>query len=59
MAYKSIVVLGHSEYYPKFGFMTAYEKGIIVSFEMPSEAFMIIELIPNSPEKRSWYCEVF
>jgi hypothetical protein len=39
--------------------MTAYEKGIIVSFEMPSEAFMIIELIPNSPEKRSWYCEVF
>jgi predicted N-acetyltransferase YhbS len=43
--YNSIVVLGHAEYYPKFGFDEAAKYDIKVSFNVPSEVFMINELI--------------
>ncbi|OZM56817.1 hypothetical protein CIB95_08570 [Lottiidibacillus patelloidae] len=42
--YDSVVVLGHAEYYPKFGFSKASEKGIKPPFTVPDEAFMILEL---------------
>ena len=43
-----VVVLGHPEYYPKFGFITTDKYGIHCEFECPAEAFMIKELKQNS-----------
>lgn len=48
LGYKSIVVLGHEHYYPKFGFKKASNYGIKAPFDVPDEAYMILELIPNS-----------
>ena len=39
-----VVVLGHPTYYPRFGFMAAKTKGIVCEFEVPEEAFMVMEL---------------
>ena len=39
-----IVVLGHPDYYPRFGFVLAKPKGIACEFEVPEEAWMILEL---------------
>ena len=48
MGYKSIVVLGHENYYPKFGFKKTSDYGIKAPFDVPDEAYMILELIPNA-----------
>jgi len=39
-----IVVLGHAEYYPRFGFEPASRYGIRSEWEVPDEAFMILVL---------------
>ncbi|MEY2832589.1 MAG: hypothetical protein RLZZ574_1847, partial [Cyanobacteriota bacterium] len=41
---KAIVVLGHPEYYPRFGFTPAKEKGLGCEFTVSDEAFMVLEL---------------
>lgn len=45
---KQLVVLGHPEYYPKFGFKKASEWNVKALFEVPEEVFMIMELTENS-----------
>lgn len=42
--YPAVVVLGHPEYYPRFGFLRADRFGITCEFPSPPEAFMIKEL---------------
>lgn len=42
--YAAVVVLGHPEYYPKFGFEPAHTFGVTCEFPSPPEAFMAIEL---------------
>jgi len=37
-----VIVLGHSEYYPRFGFVPASHYGIRSEWKVPDEAFMII-----------------
>jgi len=37
-----VVVLGHPEYYPRFGFVPASRYGIRSTYEVPDEAFMIM-----------------
>ncbi len=44
----SVNVLGHPEYYPRFGFEKAIDRGILCPFTAPEEAFMILELIPGA-----------
>lgn len=39
-----VVVLGHPEYYPRFGFVPAKKYGIRWEHDVPEEAFMIREL---------------
>ncbi len=39
-----VVVLGHPEYYPRFGFVTAKEKGLKCEYDVPDEVFMVAEL---------------
>lgn len=49
----AVVVLGHPEYYPRFGFVPAARFGIGCEYEVPSEAFMVIELQPGHLEGAS------
>ncbi len=44
LGYEIVVVLGHPEYYPCFGFALARPKGIECEFEVPDEAWMVLEL---------------
>jgi len=46
--YGSVIVVGHPEYYPKFGFEKASKCGLRMSFDVPDEAFMAIELKKDS-----------
>lgn len=39
-----VVVLGHIEYYPRFGFVRADEFALRSEFDVPSEYFMVMEL---------------
>ncbi|MEM7331049.1 MAG: N-acetyltransferase [Chloroflexota bacterium] len=39
-----VAVLGHTTYYPKFGFQPSYNFNISCEFEVPDDAFMILEL---------------
>ncbi|MEU8760472.1 bifunctional class I SAM-dependent methyltransferase/N-acetyltransferase [Streptomyces sp. NPDC048659] len=39
-----VLVLGHPEYYPRFGFARASEYGIRPTFEVPDEAMMALDL---------------
>lgn len=48
LGYQSVIVLGHPEYYPKFGFKKAATWGIKAPFEVPEEAFMALELQENA-----------
>jgi len=44
LEHEIVVLAGHSNYYPRFGFVRAYAKGIECEFEVPDEAWMIVEL---------------
>ncbi|GAA3875082.1 GNAT family N-acetyltransferase [Streptomyces sedi] len=44
-----VVVLGHPEYYPRFGFRRASERGVRVAFDVPDEALMTLTLHPELP----------
>lgn len=43
-----VIVVGHPEYYPRFGFVPAAPLGIRAPFEVPREAFMVLELQPDA-----------
>lgn len=45
-----VVVLGHPEYYPRFGFVPASRFGIKSEYEVRDEVFMILELQEGSLE---------
>ena len=45
LGYKSIVLLGHAEYYPKFGYQLCSNYGIKIPFEAPDENCLAIELV--------------
>lgn len=43
-----VFVLGHPEYYPRFGFKPTRPFGIRCEFEVPAEVFMLAELRPGT-----------
>lgn len=45
----TVVVLGHAEYYPRFGFIPASRLSIRAPFEVPDEAMMALTLDPQRP----------
>ena len=47
LEYKSIVLLGHENYYPRFGYQQADKFGIKLPFDVPQENCMVIELTEN------------
>jgi predicted N-acetyltransferase YhbS len=44
LGFKSAIVVGHPEYYPRFGFEKASKYGISTSLEVPDNALFAIEL---------------
>ena len=48
LGYESVVLLGHPEYYPKFGYVPAHQFDINLPFDSPKENCMAIELVEDS-----------
>lgn len=46
--YTAMVVLGHPEYYPRFGFVPANRFGIKSEYDVSDETFMAMELQPGA-----------
>jgi len=42
----AVAVLGHPEYYPRFGFRPSSQWGIKSEYDVPEDAFMMMELSP-------------
>lgn len=49
----AIFVVGHPSYYPRFGFAAGSKVGFNCEFDVPDEAFMILELVPGKLAGRS------
>ena len=47
IGFKSIILLGHENYYPKFGYIQADKFGIELPFDVPKKNCMAIELTVN------------
>jgi putative acetyltransferase len=45
---RAVFVLGHAEYYPRFGFRPSKYFGIGCEFPVPEEIFMALELQPGA-----------
>lgn len=45
-----VIVLGHVDFYPRFGFVPASQAGIKAPFRVHDEAFMVCELQPGALE---------
>jgi len=48
LGHRAVIVVGHPDYYPRFGFAPARALGINPPFEVPSEAFLALELLPGA-----------
>lgn len=48
LGYGTAVLLGHKDYYPRFGYRKAIDFGIEFPFDVPHEFCMIIELNPHA-----------
>lgn len=47
IGYQSVILVGHPDYYPRFGYKNACEFGISFPFDVPEEACMAVELVEN------------
>jgi putative acetyltransferase len=50
LGHRIVIVVGHAEYYPRFGFSLARAHGLEAPFPVPDEAFMVLELVPGALE---------
>lgn len=50
LGHKSVILLGHAEYYPKFGYVPTVNFGISLPFDVPAENCMTVELVPKGLE---------
>lgn len=48
LGYDAVVVLGHPQFYPRFGFVPSVNYGIKSEYDVPDNVFMIIELVSGS-----------
>jgi putative acetyltransferase len=53
LGFNSIIVVGHKEYYPRFGFEKASKWNLKCPFRVPDEAFMAIELTKKALEDKA------
>jgi putative acetyltransferase len=57
LGFDSVIVTGHPDYYPRFGFRPASEWGIRSPVEAPDEAFMALELTEGGLEGKAGVVE--
>jgi len=43
-----VVVVGHPTFYPRFGFITGATAGLECEYDVPADAFMVLELRPGA-----------
>ena len=48
LGFDNINLVGHAEYYPRFGFVPASRYGVRCAFEVPDDASMLLELKPGA-----------
>ncbi len=48
LGHTSVILIGHEQYYPRFGYKRLDQFGIEMPFAVPKENCMAIELIPNA-----------
>ena len=53
LGFDSVILLGHADYYPRFGFEPTSTWEIRPPFDVPVENFMGIELVPKGLHKKS------
>lgn len=46
--YGVVFVLGHPNFYPRFGFTPAPPRGLPCEFAVPDDVFMVVELLPHA-----------
>jgi putative acetyltransferase len=51
--YTAVFVLGHSRYYPRFGFEIAKQRGFSCEYPSPDESFMVLELVDGALNGKS------
>lgn len=44
LGFGAVIVLGHAEYYPRFGFTPASRFGLGCQYDVPEDVFMVLEL---------------
>jgi putative acetyltransferase len=47
LGFGAVIVLGHPEYYPRFGFSPSIRFGIGCEYKVPEDVFMVMELQPG------------
>jgi putative acetyltransferase len=57
LGYRSVIVLGHPDFYRKFAFKTASDWGITPPFEAPDSAFMALEIVLGELEGKAGIVE--
>ena len=50
---RAVVVLGHPEFYPRFGFRPASTYGLRCEYDVADDVFMAVELVPGALAQRS------
>ena len=53
LGFAAVVVLGHPEYYPRFGFLPSSRFGIDSEFEVPEDVFMVKALQPGALNEKT------
>jgi len=48
LGFQAIVILGHPQYYPKFGYQKSIDYGISLPFEVPAENATVLALNPDA-----------
>lgn len=53
LGFSLVFVVGHPEYYPRFGFVPGVSKGFRCEFAVRDEVFMVAELEPGAADGKS------
>jgi len=48
LGFGAVIVLGHADYYPRFGFTPASRFGLGCEYDVPEDVFMVLELEPGA-----------
>jgi putative acetyltransferase len=53
LGHEVVFVLGHPEFYPRFGFTPARARGLACEYPVPDDVFMVLELKPGALRGRT------